>query len=108
MARITVEDCRPYVKNDFELVLLSAQRAREIAKGAPTDFNTDKEPKTVVALRDIAAGHVDPEQLRDNRIRHLMRNVTEIDAPEDEEIEIDYSIIGNAKTVPYAGRDFSD
>lgn len=59
MARITVEDCLQNVNNRFELVLLAAKRARLLMRGTvePTvAWENDK--STVVALREIAAGHV--------------------------------------------------
>ena len=60
MARITVEDCLRNVKNRFELVMLASKRARQLSRGSvdPTvPWENDK--VTVVALREIAAGHTD-------------------------------------------------
>lgn len=60
MARITVEDCLENVENRFHLVLLAAKRARQLMRGSadPTvPWENDK--PTVVALREIAAGHTD-------------------------------------------------
>ncbi len=60
MARITVEDCLENVDNRFELVLVAAKRARQLMRGSvdPTvPWENDK--ATVVALREIAAGHTD-------------------------------------------------
>ncbi len=60
MARITVEDCLENVENRFELVILAAKRARQLMRGSvdPTvPWENDK--ATVVALREIAAGHTD-------------------------------------------------
>jgi DNA-directed RNA polymerase subunit omega len=60
MARITVEDCLEHVANRFELVILAAKRARQLTRGSvdPTvPWENDK--PTVVALREIAAGHTD-------------------------------------------------
>lgn len=60
MARVTVEDCLDNVENRFELVILAAKRARQLARGrveAQVDWDDDK--ATVVALREIAAGKVD-------------------------------------------------
>lgn len=59
MARVTVEDCLANVKNRFELVMVSAKRARALMNGTvdPTvDWDNDK--STVVALREIAKGTV--------------------------------------------------
>lgn len=60
MARITVEDCLEHVDNRFELVIAAAKRARQLMRGSvdPTvPWENDK--ATVVALREIAAGHTD-------------------------------------------------
>ncbi|OGT48232.1 MAG: DNA-directed RNA polymerase subunit omega [Gammaproteobacteria bacterium RIFCSPHIGHO2_12_FULL_41_15] len=57
MARITVEDCLEHVENRFELVMVAAKRARDIAvngKEPLVEWENDK--PTVVALREIAAG----------------------------------------------------
>ncbi len=60
MARITVEDCLKYVDNRFELVLLAAKRARQIAKGSVHPLVPEENDKpTVVALREFAEGHRD-------------------------------------------------
>ena len=59
MARVTVEDCLDRVENRFALVLLAAQRTRQILKGSPTLVNQEKGNKeAVTALREIAAGLV--------------------------------------------------
>lgn len=58
MARITVEDCLDNVDNRFALVLLSAQRARQLLKGAKPSVDHSKNKAAVLALREIAAGHV--------------------------------------------------
>lgn len=60
MARITVEDCLENVDNRFELVLKAAKRARQLMRGSVdpiVPWENDK--ATVVALREIAAGHTD-------------------------------------------------
>ena len=54
MARVTVEDCVLKVPNRFELVLLAAQRSRDIAAGAPISLDRDNDKNPVVALREIA------------------------------------------------------
>lgn len=59
MARVTVEDCLDNVENRFELVLVAAARARQLMLGgrdAKVPWNNDK--ATVVALREVAAGHI--------------------------------------------------
>ncbi len=65
MARITVEDCLQNVDNLFQLVILAAQRARRIANGAEPTVPMENDKPTVVALREIAAGNVTAEMLRE-------------------------------------------
>lgn len=54
MARITVEDCLVHVENRFDLVLLAARRARQIARGADPLVEDENDKPTVIALREIA------------------------------------------------------
>ncbi len=63
MARITVEDCLPYVNNRFELVLLAAKRARLITLGSQPLVPADDDKPAVIALREIAAGLITREGL---------------------------------------------
>lgn len=63
MARITVEDCLDNVANRFELVLVAAKRARQLANGAPTTLPWENDKPTVLALREIADGLVGPDIL---------------------------------------------
>ena len=74
MARVTVEDCIEEIPNRFELVVLTSERARNISSGAPltVERNNDKNP--VIALREIAAGNIDIEKLRDSQIANLQKN----------------------------------
>ena len=65
MARITVEDCLHNVDNLFQLVLLAAQRARRLANGAEPTLSWENDKPTVVALREIAAGNITAEMLRE-------------------------------------------
>ncbi len=60
MARITVEDCLENIDNIFEMVLVAAKRARRIAHGADPMVELENDKPTVIALREIADGHVTP------------------------------------------------
>lgn len=60
MARITVEDCLENIDNIFEMVLVAAKRARRIAHGAETLVELENDKPTVIALREIAEGHITP------------------------------------------------
>ena len=64
MARITVEDCLDKVDNRFELVMVSSKRARQIQPGGKDPMvSIDKDKPTVIALREIAEGHVNADIL---------------------------------------------
>ena len=65
MARVTVEDCVDKVPNRFDLVLLAAQRAREISGGAELTIERDRDKNPVVALREIAEETVRPKELHE-------------------------------------------
>jgi len=56
MARVTVEDCLPYVENHFDLALKAAHRARNVAHGAQPLVTVEDDKPTVVALREISEG----------------------------------------------------
>lgn len=85
MARITVNDCLIRVPDRFELVLLAAERARRIGDGAAVTIDPRREPKTLVALREIAAGTVDPGELRSGLIDRLRRHRAD-DAPVEDDM----------------------
>ena len=87
MARVTVEDCVLKIPNRFELVMLAAQRARELSVGAQLTVDRDNDKNPVVALREIADGTVDHEELGKGVIRGLQKQV-EADEPVDEQTEL--------------------
>lgn len=61
MARITIEDCLEKVPNRYELVYLAIKRAKQLLEGSkPLIENKDKNKEIVVALREIAAGKIQP------------------------------------------------
>jgi len=84
MARVTVEDCIDKVTNRFDLVLLAAQRAREISGGAELTIDRDRDKNPVVALREIADETVGPEDLREGLIVSLQKvQVDDDDTPDE-------------------------
>jgi DNA-directed RNA polymerase subunit omega len=96
MARVTVEDCVLKVPNRFELVLLAAQRAREITSGGPLTLDRDDDKNPVVALREIAEETVGLEHLRSSVVRGMQKHV-EIDEPEEtHELELEPALFGVA------------
>ena len=84
MARVTVEDCVDKVPNRFELVLLAAHRAREIAAGSPLTIGRDEDKNPVVALREIAGETVALPLLEQDLIKSLSRSPEP--EPADEEV----------------------
>lgn len=89
MARVTVEDCAKEVEDRFELVVLAAERAKKINAGAPITLDRENDKDPVVALREIAAGNIDIESLRESVISRLRKSGF-IDAI-DEDTEVDAS-----------------
>lgn len=81
MARVTVEDCIEKVENRFELVLLASHRARMLAAGAPLTIQRDRDKNPVVALREIADGTLQPDDLKEDFI-HSLQKFVEVDEPE--------------------------
>jgi DNA-directed RNA polymerase subunit omega len=82
MARVTVEDCVVKVPNRFELVLLAAQRAREVTSGAPLTLDRDDDKNPVVALREIADETIILAHLKESLVRGMQKHI-EIDEPEE-------------------------
>jgi DNA-directed RNA polymerase subunit omega len=83
MARVTVEDCVDKVPNRFELVMLAAHRAREIAAGAPLTIDRDNDKNPVVSLREIAEETQSADELRERMIESHQTQI-EIDEPEED------------------------
>ncbi|NBO17737.1 MAG: DNA-directed RNA polymerase subunit omega [Proteobacteria bacterium] len=73
MARVTVEDCILHVPNRFDLVLLSAQRAKQISSGNPLTIDRDNDKDSVVSLREIADQTVSLDQLEDVLIQSFFK-----------------------------------
>jgi DNA-directed RNA polymerase subunit omega len=86
MARVTVEDCVLKVPNRFELVLVAAQRARDISSGSKLTVERDNDKNPVVALREIADDTVPLDNLRNELVSGMQKHV-EVDEPEDDEME---------------------
>ena len=87
MARVTVEDCVDKIPNRYDLVLISAQRARDISAGAPLCVERDNDKNSVVALREIAENKVSIENLQRSLVMGLQKFV-ETDESSNEEVEV--------------------
>ncbi len=92
MARVTVEDCVLKVPNRFDLVMVAAQRSRDISAGSPLTVERDNDKNPVIALREIAEETVSIEELSDALIQGMQRHV-EIDEPEEEPQDFEMSVI---------------
>ena len=85
MARVTVEDCVDKVENRFELVLVASHRARLLSSGSQITIDRDNDKNPVVALREIADSTLQPDDLMEDLIHSLQKNV-EVDEPEAEAV----------------------
>ncbi|MGI8610869.1 MAG: DNA-directed RNA polymerase subunit omega [Sphingomicrobium sp.] len=73
MARVTVEDCVDKIPNRFDLVLMAAQRARQVSGGADLTVERDRDKNPVVALREIAEETVKPRDLEEAIVCNLQK-----------------------------------
>src|SRR5271166_4170706 len=117
MARVTVEDCVQKVPNRFELVLLAAQRARNLSRGEELTIDRDNDKNPVVALREIADETIDLGRIEQDLIKSLSRAPEP--EPADEEvldlIPTDQNIFGlqeisndeESSNLPVEGEDIS-
>ncbi|MBT3360687.1 MAG: DNA-directed RNA polymerase subunit omega [Rhodospirillales bacterium] len=87
MARVTVEDCVLRIPNRFNLVMLAAQRARDISSGAVLTVDRDNDKNPVVALREIADETVEIDTLEGSLVKGLQKFV-EADEPEEDEMDL--------------------
>lgn len=83
MARVTVEDCIQVVDNRFELILLAAQRARDISAGQELRVERENDKNPVVSLREIAEGRLNLEQLKSHIVSGVNRH-DEMTSEDDE------------------------
>lgn len=87
MARVTVEDCIDKIPNRYELLMVAAQRAKDLSAGAPLTVARDNDKNSVIALREIADETVSIEELQRSLVMGLQKYV-EVEEPEEEELEI--------------------
>lgn len=92
MARVTVEDCVLKVPNRFELVMMAAQRARDISAGAQLTVDRDNDKNPVVALREIADETVSLDALGNELVQSLQKQ-NEQDEPEEDIVEFDTPVM---------------
>ena len=84
MARVTVEDCVDKIPNRFDLVLLAAQRARQISGGSELTVDRDRDKNPVVALREIAEENLRPSDLMESALQAMQKVQMEDEDATDE------------------------
>lgn len=96
MARITIEDCVKHVQNRFELVVVAAQRGKELNYGAvpciENNVKGKRDKDAIVALREIAAGKLNIEALKNSIVRNsitegVSRGQSEVESKDIGEME---------------------
>ncbi|MBC8268196.1 MAG: DNA-directed RNA polymerase subunit omega [Rhodospirillaceae bacterium] len=87
MARVTVEDCVLKIPNRFDLVMLAAQRARNITAGAGLTIERDDDKNPVIALREIADETIEIDELQESLIKSLQQHV-ETEEPEEDDVDL--------------------
>ena len=90
MARITVEDCVGKFPSRFELVLVAAQRARNLYSGEESYIERENDKNTVIALREIAEEAISVEKIKQDLVEEY-QNLNILDEEENENLEIEAS-----------------
>ncbi|MDP3857224.1 MAG: DNA-directed RNA polymerase subunit omega [Stagnimonas sp.] len=80
MARVTVEDCLDQIPNQFQLTLVAAKRARQLARGAESYLPWGNHKSTVLSLREIAEGHVTESVLDEQELPVIQAPKMELEA----------------------------
>jgi len=88
MARVTVEDCVLKIPSRFQLVMMAAQRSRELSVGAELTVDRDNDKNPVVALREIADETIPLDELETAVIEGLQRNIDVDEIAEEEDDEM--------------------
>ena len=111
MARVTVEDCIVKISNRFKLVMIAAQRSRELSKGLDLTVERDNDKNPVVGLREIADDTVNFDDLEESLIRGQQKHI-DVDEEMDEDDEFlaveDAFSTPNTEAVPSAKSDVAD
>jgi DNA-directed RNA polymerase subunit omega len=88
MARVTVEDCIVKIPNRFQLVMMAAQRSRELSVGGELTVDRDDDKNPVIALREIADETIGLDELENAVVEGLQRNIDVDEIAEEEEDEM--------------------
>ena len=87
MARITVEDCKEKVDNQYDLVLLAKERTVQLNAGSPMLVEEDNDKRTIISLREIGDGKIDVKEIEASAIKRLRKEPDEIEQQEETEEE---------------------
>ena len=74
MARVTVEDCLKYVGNHFALVVLAAERARQLSRGN-TPMVQSENRNAVTSLREISEGKISFRESVADRLEQYLQEM---------------------------------
>ncbi len=92
MARVTVEDCIEKVPNRFQLILLAAQRSREIAAGSSITVERDNDKNPIIALREIADGTVNVDNLKTSLVHGRPRAAAVVETAQAAPNQAEYDV----------------
>ena len=87
MARITVEYCLEKVDNHYDLVLLAKERTVQLNAGSPMLVEEDNDKRTIISLREIGDGKIEPKEIEESAIKRLRKEPDEDEQQEDIEEE---------------------
>jgi DNA-directed RNA polymerase subunit omega len=88
MARVTIEDCLENVDSRFALVHLAVRRVLQLRSGTPLLFDNPKNKEVVLALREIASGRVNPENIRQLEDLRLLPETSSSEKEEVSRLEV--------------------
>jgi DNA-directed RNA polymerase subunit omega len=109
MARITVEDCLENVENRFDLVMIASKRARQLQTGGRDALiDEDNDKPTVVALREIAEGHINSSILANTPEEEAEESMDEVEAAASKANDISIEEAMDAVLIPEASDDETD
>ncbi len=93
MARITNSDTLPFVESRYELGMLASQRVRDLNGGAEPVVDKGNDKPTVVALREMATGKLDIDNLR----HEFIQSYKETPAISDNEDSLEVAVAEDPK-----------
>jgi DNA-directed RNA polymerase subunit omega len=115
MARVTVEKCKGMVRDNFELVVLAAVRAKDINSGAPLTLERENDKDPVMALREIEAGYIKIDALKERLVVMLQKGSAiekqqeeiKVNLEEEEDFSDDFAFDEEGGQFEISDEDFS-